>query len=197
MLFFLLLPLITQTDPIPPKTTVFFEIHANGELAQVLCFGKTPNSFDEVLFKGPSGVKIRATRSKDEAAMGNNTEFSQVGTHNSFKIFMNTIFFKQNLPLPMIYTLNGVNVAGIADRGAQEKELMTAVLKEFSNLPIDFQQGLREFYQYCEKSNMGLLTMSAPLNCIFGKQVEPFHVDQIINTNSLDVQNFQTEFNCN
>lgn len=201
LLFFAFGFLFAETVNTGPTTVaspgVLFEIVANGEMALALCFEKTPNTFNEVLFKGPSGIKIRATYKKDENAMGFTTEFSHVGGHSSFKVFMNMIFYEQNLPIPGIYTVNGVVIAGIGDGGEREREMQIAVKKEYNKLPNDFQQGLRELYSYGAKSNIGLMTLVAPLRFIIGDQVEPFHVDQLIDRDPLAAQALQMEFNCN
>jgi hypothetical protein len=178
------------------KGIVFYEFSSNGELARVLCFQKTFASFSEVLFKGPSGVKIRVTHAQDENFFGQTTEFMHVDTRIAFKSTTSTIFYKQNLPIPTIYTVNGVVIAGIGDGGAREKELFALVQKEFGKLPLEFQQGLREFYQYCANSVPALVVFSAPLGIIFYKQVEPFHTDKMINTNPFDIRAFQDEFKC-
>ncbi len=190
-------PLFAQSAPKYPNGVVLFELSANGELAQALCFQKTFASFSEVLFKGPSGVKIRVVETKDDNFFGYTTEFIHVATRIAFKSTLSTIFFEQNLPIPVIYTMNGVVIAGIGDNGPREKELVAAVQKEFAKLPMEFQQGLREFYLYCNKSIIGLAGMAATLNCIFGKQVEPSPVDKMINTNHFDIQAFEDEFKGN
>ena len=176
------------------KGTVFFEFRANGELAQVLCYQKNLVSFGEVLFKGPSGAKIRAIQTKDENFFGHTIEFTFLPSRIEFKSTSSTIFYEQNLPIPVIYVVNGVAIAGIGDGGAREKELNEKVHKEFAKLPMEFQQGLREFYLYCTKSVIGLVGMAVILDSIFGKQMEPYQTDKLINTNSYDIQAFEDEF---
>jgi hypothetical protein len=188
----------TPSRTFKPTPGVLFEIVANGEMAVALCYKRNSTSvFDEVLFKGPSGIKIRATQMNDANFMGNTTEFSHVGGKSSYKRSLATIFFKQNLPIPAIYTINGTVIPGIGDSGIEEAKLQEAVQKEYGKLPNDFQQGLREFYTYCARSNIGLSTISAPLRFAIGEQVEPFHVNQLINTDPLDIKAIETEFNCN
>ena len=181
-----------------PDAGVFFQIVANGEMAVALCFKHGyAFLFDEVLFKGPSGVKIRATQLNNANFMGTTTEFSLVGGPATLTHSVSTIFYKQNKPIPTIFVINGVVIAGISDSGAMEKELQASVQKEYGKLPSDFQQGLREFYQYCAKSNIGLVTIAASLDFILGEQLPPFQVDQVINRDPLAIQALQTEFNCN
>ena len=106
--------------------------------------------------------------------MGYTVTFFHVDSKSIFKKFMSIIFYKQNLPLPVIYTVNGTIIAGIADGGAKEKDLQTAVQKEFDKLPVEFQQAMREFYLFCDKSTPGLLVLSAYLSNIFGKEMDSY-----------------------
>lgn len=193
-LFLLALPTLLAQPDSKYKGVIMFEFRANGELAQALCYQNSPASFGEVLFKGPSGAKIRAVETKDEEFFGYTIEFTHVPTRISFKRTFSLVFYEQDLPIPVIYTVKGVVIAGIGDGGPREKELNNAVQKEFAKLPAEFQQGLREFYLYCSKSVIGLAGMAASLNCIFGKQMEPSPVDKMINTNTYDILAFEDEF---
>lgn len=181
---------------ISSPTGLLFDISANGELGQALCFGKKPWVLDEVWFKGPSGVKIRVKASKDENSLGNTTEFSHACVNSVFKVFMSTVFYEKNLPIPVIYTINGVVIAGLGDGGSKEKDLTAAVQKEFASLPGEFRQGLREFHAYSGMFNKGLFTMAASLSCIFGRHPEAYRVEYMVNTNPLDIQEFKSEFKC-
>jgi hypothetical protein len=145
-----------------PPSGILIEISGNGDFAQVLCFGKNTIIFDEVLFKGPSGSKIRVNMSKSKDRMSNTITYQHIDSKATFEIFMNTIFYKQNLPIPMIYTVNGTPIAGFADGGAKEKDLLNAMQKEFDKLPTGFREGLREFYLFCSKSTPGLLIPTSP-----------------------------------
>ncbi len=201
LLFFAFGFLFAQTVNTGPSVAAspgeLFEIVANGEMAVALCFGKPYKGFDEVLFKGPSGIKIRVTNSKENDLKTHTVEFSLVGGHAVYKISMSTLFYEQNLPIPTVVTINGVVICGLGDNGEREKELQTAVQKEYNKLPNDFQQGLREFYQYCAKSSIELSTISVSLLFVLGSKFEPFHVDEVIDRDPLAIQALQKEFNCN
>jgi hypothetical protein len=171
--------LLAVGTTISPASGILIEISGNNEFAQALCFGKNPRVFDEVMFKGPSGSKIMASRSKDEDSFGLRFTFQHVDSKATLKIYMSTIFYDQNLPIPIIYIVNGTPIVGFGDGGAKEKDLLTAMQKEFEKLPAEFREALREFYLFTNKSNIGLLAMSSPLSCIFGKQAEPYSTPSI------------------
>jgi hypothetical protein len=179
-----------KTRKAMPPTLI--ELCGNGETAQALCFGKAPYLIDEILFKGPSGVKIKLTRSRGYFP-GDSWDFVHIGGHSVFTQWGSPIFYEQNLPVPVIYVINGVYIAGLGDGGSQEHNLEIALNKEFDKLPVNFQQGLREMYLFCDKATIGVATSIGPLRQVFGK-LETYKVQEFFSIDPIYVKMFQEEF---
>jgi hypothetical protein len=173
-----------------PPTLI--ELNANGETAQVLCFGKSPYIIEEILFKGPSGIKIKVTKSRTDFP-GDTTDYTHVGGHSAFTQWGSVIFYEQSLPIPIIYVINGIYVAGLADDGPHWNDLKTAIRKEFEKLPTNFYQGLRELYLFCIKLASGVRTMVLPLAPIF-ENLEGYKVEEFYSVDPINVKAFQEEF---
>jgi hypothetical protein len=187
-----------QTDKatIPAQPETLFNIIGNNQSAWALCIGKNHSKLDEICFKGPSGEKIKASMSGNYFP-GYINEYSYVNDGSVFKLFAGSLFYKQNLPIPVIYSVNGKFIAGFGDSGPDEADLNTAVLKEFNKLPVGFQQGLREFYLFCTNAPSGVSDMADGLSSILGLGLglKPYNVDKVIETNLDVVKAFKSEFN--
>ncbi len=182
-----------QSKPVPET---LIEMSANNQSAWVLCVGEDNQKFDEIYFKGPSGEKIKVIRSGSYFP-GYITEYSYVNDGAEFKAFSSSIFYKQNLPVPVIYSVNGKFVAGFGDSGSSEAELVNAVVKEFNKLPMGFQQALREFYLFGDNATIGVSYMAAALSTPLGEGLglKPYDGDEVIETNLDIVKAFKAEFN--
>lgn len=172
------------------------EIYGNNEVARALCFATSRYNYHEVYFKGPSGVKIRATDKKEDNFDGEIIEFYHVDGKSFLKISMATVFYKQKLSIPVVYRLNDATIASLSDGSAREKEILQKVQEEISKFPGEFQQGLQEFYLFSTRNTPGLLVMASVLSPFFGPKMDPYKVETVVNTNVLDIQSFQAEFDC-
>jgi len=172
------------------------EIYGNNEVARALCFAKSRYNYHEVFFKGPSGVKIRATEKKEDNFDGDVIEFFQVNGNSFLKISMATVFYKQKLSIPVVYRLNDATIASLSDGSAREKEILQKVQEEISKFPGEFQQGLQEFFLFGTRKTFGIHIFAAVLSPFFGPKMDPYEVETVVNTNILDIQSFQAEFNC-
>ncbi len=177
-------------------SSFLIEIYGNNEVARALCFATSRYNYHEIFFKGPSGVKIRATDKKEDNFNGEIIEFSHVDGKSFLKISMGTLFYKQKLSIPFVYRLNNATIAMLSDGSAREKEILQKVQEEISKFPGEFQQGLQEFFLFGMKNTPGILVVASFLSPFFGTKMDPYKVEAVINTNVLDIQSFQSEFNC-
>jgi hypothetical protein len=193
-----LLCAVTQTDKvaIPSQRETLIKISANNQIAWVLCFGKDPVRLDEIYFKGPSGEKIKVSMLRNFFP-GYITEYSYVNDSSVLKSFVASGFPEQNLPIPVIYSMNGKLVAGLGDGGSREADLNTAFLKEFNKLPMGFQQGLRDLFLFGFKATPGVSRMADNLLSPLGDGLglEPYNVDEVLETDLDVVKTFKSEFN--
>jgi hypothetical protein len=179
---------------IPSKPETLISISANNQIAWFLCIGKDPHKLDEIFFKGPDGEKIKVSMLRNFFP-GYITEFSYVNGTSVLKKFVASAFPEQNLPIPVIYNVNGKLVAGMGDGGSHEADLNNAFLKEFNNLPMGFQQGLRNLYLFGRNSTPGVISMIIALNSLGdGLGLQPFNVSGLIETNLDIVKAFKSEF---
>lgn len=179
-----------------PKSLTMILFKANGQTAEALLLGDPPYELtpDVVFFRGPSGTKIRASRS-GQFVPAMTWEFAEVGGRGAFRYFLSSVFYKQDLPIPVIYELNGVTIAGLGDSGARERQLHTAVRKEFKKLPASFQQGLREFYLFCGAATPAVVWPASVLEGVLSddEDLKPYSVEQQMDNDPKDVEAFQEE----
>jgi hypothetical protein len=130
-----------EATPRIPGAPRLFQLTAdNGQAAQLLVTGGDKWSIGILLFRDPWNAKIRIDQKQEFG--GRVTSYTTVDGKTSLRYFAGTLFYKQKLPIPVIYDINGKQIAGLGDGGSQERELRRKSRDEFKSLPPDFQAAL-------------------------------------------------------
>lgn len=98
-------------------------------------------------FRDPDGGRIRFEK-KGDFTQGFTRRYTYVNGHDAAYVEIRDfyVFHDQGLPWPYIVNINGVSIAGFADKDIETKSLGKKVFAEFKKLPVGFQ---RTLYNFC------------------------------------------------